>query len=301
MNNSDLATATPSEGAFVTPRAHPRLIPRGRSADEPIQGDASVAYLETVSNDHAEPDREAAKNARRFESWTRAVGDRPDWGLWLLGNSTLRHHRWNRLFEYDPVDLGERSRSDGLSETLKRTCDLVGSLFLLALSLPLFPLLGLAIKLDSPGPVFFRHYRIGRHGERFVLWKFRSMKVDVSQYSNSPRTVTDIRLTRVGRLIRRLSIDELPQLINVVRGEMSLVGPRPEMPFLVDQFHQSDSERLTVRPGITGLWQISPARASQIHENLQYDIHYIRNQNLVLDCAILLRTIAAVIHGVGAV
>lgn len=191
--------------------------------------------------------------------------------------------------------------SNKMSETLKRFCDLAGSLFLLTLALPLFPLLSLAVKLDSPGPVFFRHDRVGRYGKHFVLWKFRSMKVDVSQYSNSPRSAADVRLTRVGRLIRRLSLDELPQLFNVVKGDMSLVGPRPEMPFLVEQFHQACSERLTVRPGITGLWQISPARASQIHENLQYDLHYIRNRNLVLDFVILLRTIAAVIHGVGAV
>jgi lipopolysaccharide/colanic/teichoic acid biosynthesis glycosyltransferase len=98
-----------------------------------------------------------------------------------------------------------------------------------------------------------------------------------------------------------MSIDEIPQLINVLKGEMSLVGPRPEMPFIVARYHALANERLAVRPGITGLWQISPARAFPIHENFQYDLHYIRNQNFVLDCAILARTIAAVIHGVGAV
>jgi lipopolysaccharide/colanic/teichoic acid biosynthesis glycosyltransferase len=93
----------------------------------------------------------------------------------------------------------------------------------------------------------------------------------------------------------------MPQLINVLKGEMSLVGPRPEMPFIVAQYGLAECERLEVRPGITGLWQISPARAFPIHENLQYDMHYIRNQNFVLDCAIILHTLAAVIHGVGAV
>jgi lipopolysaccharide/colanic/teichoic acid biosynthesis glycosyltransferase len=101
--------------------------------------------------------------------------------------------------------------------------------------------------------------------------------------------------------MRRLSIDELPQLINVLKGDMSLVGPRPEMPFIVARYRSVERERLAVRPGITGLWQISPARAFPIHENLQYDLHYIRNQNLLLDCAIILRTVTAVIHGVGAV
>jgi lipopolysaccharide/colanic/teichoic acid biosynthesis glycosyltransferase len=98
-----------------------------------------------------------------------------------------------------------------------------------------------------------------------------------------------------------MSIDEMPQLINVLKGEMSLVGPRPEMPFIVERYGPEAYERLSVKPGITGLWQISPARAHPIHENLQYDLHYIRNQNLLLDCAIIVRTIAAVIHGVGAV
>jgi lipopolysaccharide/colanic/teichoic acid biosynthesis glycosyltransferase len=166
---------------------------------------------------------------------------------------------------------------------------------------PLFVLAAILIKLDSPGPVFFRHRRVGRNGEHFVLWKFRSMRADVSEYEVSPRSAVDDRLTRIGRLIRRLSVDEMPQLINVLKGDMSMVGPRPEMPFIVASYRPADYERLIARPGITGLWQISPARAFPIHENLQYDLHYIRNQNFLLDCAIILRTITAVIHGIGAV
>jgi lipopolysaccharide/colanic/teichoic acid biosynthesis glycosyltransferase len=127
------------------------------------------------------------------------------------------------------------------------------------------------------------------------------MRTDVPAYETSPRSVVDARLTRVGRLIRRLSFDEMPQLINVLKGEMSMVGPRPEMPFIGARYHPIECERLVARPGITGLWQISPARAFPIHENLQYDLHYIRNQNFFLDFAIVLRTIVAVIHGVGAI
>jgi lipopolysaccharide/colanic/teichoic acid biosynthesis glycosyltransferase len=171
----------------------------------------------------------------------------------------------------------------------------------LAILFPLFIVIAAAITVDSPGPIFFRHDRVGKYGKAFVLWKFRSMRTDVPKYEASPRSVVDGRLTRIGRLIRRLSIDELPQLINVLRGEMSLVGPRPEMPFIVAQYHPVECERLNAKPGITGLWQISPARAFPIHENLQYDLHYIRNQNLFLDCAIIVRTITAVIRGVGAV
>ena len=127
------------------------------------------------------------------------------------------------------------------------------------------------------------------------------MRTDVPRYEVSPQSVADGRLTRVGRLVRRLSIDEMPQLINVLKGEMSLVGPLPEMPFIVARYHPIERLRLVARPGITGLWQISPARAFPIHENLQYDLHYLHNQSFLLDCAIILRTVTAVIHGVGAV
>jgi lipopolysaccharide/colanic/teichoic acid biosynthesis glycosyltransferase len=182
----------------------------------------------------------------------------------------------------------------------KRSCDVVGSTILLAALLPLGLMVAISIKFDSPGPVFFRHYRIGKNGKQFILWKFRSMKADVPRYGIHPQSAADMRLTRVGRLIRRLSIDELPQLINVLRGEMSFVGPRPEMPFIVDRYRPIERKRLAVKPGITGLWQISPDRAFPIHENLQYDLYYIRNQNLLLDGAILLRTLAAVVRGTGA-
>jgi lipopolysaccharide/colanic/teichoic acid biosynthesis glycosyltransferase len=182
----------------------------------------------------------------------------------------------------------------------KRSCDVVGSTILLAALLPLGLMVAISIKFDSPGSVFFRHYRIGKNGKQFILWKFRSMKADVPRYGIHPQSAADMRLTRVGRLIRRLSIDELPQLINVLRGEMSFVGPRPEMPFIVDRYRPIERKRLAVKPGITGLWQISPDRAFPIHENLQYDLYYIRNQNLLLDGAILLRTLAAVVRGTGA-
>ena len=187
------------------------------------------------------------------------------------------------------------------SYSLKRVCDVFVALFILIVLSPLLAVIAMLIKFDSPGPIFFRHYRVGKKGELFLLWKFRSMITETSEYAVSPRSKVDARMTRVGRMLRRLSIDEIPQLINVLRGEMSLVGPRPEMPFIVAQYHQNAYERFSVLPGITGLWQISPARAYPIHENLQYDLHYVRNQNFWLDCVIIFRTIAAIIYGVGAV
>jgi lipopolysaccharide/colanic/teichoic acid biosynthesis glycosyltransferase len=184
---------------------------------------------------------------------------------------------------------------------VKRSCDVIGSTILLVALLPLGLIVAMSIKFDSLGPVFFRHFRIGKNGKQFVLWKFRSMKADAPRYGIHPQSAADMRLTRVGRLIRRLSIDELPQLINVLRGEMSFVGPRPEMPFIVDRYRSIERQRLAVKPGITGLWQISPDRAFPIHENLQYDLYYIKNQNLLLDGAILLRTLVAIVRGTGAV
>jgi lipopolysaccharide/colanic/teichoic acid biosynthesis glycosyltransferase len=165
---------------------------------------------------------------------------------------------------------------------------------------PLFIFVAALIKIDSEGPALFRQKRIGKDGEPFDIWKFRSMTVNANPYERSPVGDCDPRLTRIGRILRRLSIDELPQLVNVMKGEMSLVGPRPEMPFIVEKYGPLERQRLCVRPGITGLWQISPARAMPIHENLNYDFSYIENQSITLDCAILLRTITAVIRGIGA-
>jgi lipopolysaccharide/colanic/teichoic acid biosynthesis glycosyltransferase len=165
---------------------------------------------------------------------------------------------------------------------------------------PLFVFVAALIKVDSAGPALFRQKRIGKDGEPFDIWKFRSMRAEANPYERSPVGDCDPRLTRIGRILRRLSIDELPQLVNVMKGEMSLVGPRPEMPFIVEKYGPLERQRLCVRPGITGLWQISPARAMPIHENLNYDFSYIENQSITLDCAILLRTITAVIRGIGA-
>lgn len=225
-----------------------------------------------------------------------------DLGLWLLFNFATRHDEWEHLRKVSQGAVKIHQFGAKCSPNIiKRVCDILGSVLLLTVLLPLFALIAIAIKLDSSGPVFFRHHRVGKNGKHFLLWKFRSMKMNVSKYQVSPRSAVDARLTRVGRLIRRMSLDEIPQFINVLRGEMSIVGPRPEMPFIVARYHPIERERLAVTPGITGLWQISPARAFPIHENLQYDLHYIRNQNFVLDCAIILRTITAVLHGIGAV
>lgn len=221
-----------------------------------------------------------------------------DRGFWLLQGAFTRQQGWSSLEVRSmavPVSFQPRY------VLIKRIGDVAVSLILLGLLSPLFLLISILIRLESPGPVFFCQRRIGKDGVDFLLWKFRSMDVNAPKYAPSPTSNLDRRLTGIGRLIRRVSLDELPQLWNVLRGEMSLVGPRPEMPFLVDSYTPFERLRLAVKPGITGLWQISPARAFPIHENLQYDLHYIQHQNLFLDLSILLRTAAAVIRGVGAV
>jgi lipopolysaccharide/colanic/teichoic acid biosynthesis glycosyltransferase len=187
-----------------------------------------------------------------------------------------------------------------LTWIVKRSVDILISAFILVLLVPLFLVVSIFIIADSGLPVFFRHDRAGTDGHLFAMWKFRSMHVDAPRYQSSPLSDSDPRLTRIGRVLRRFSIDELPQLINVFRGEMSLVGPRPEMPFIVQQYSANERRRLTAQPGITGLWQISPARAFPIHEHVEYDLYYISHQNMFLDIAIMVRTVTAVFRGIGA-
>src|SRR5262249_33867091 len=142
----------------------------------------------------------------------------------------------------------------------KRAFDLVASLFVLLLALPAFVLAGILIKRESPGPVFFRQERVGRDGRTFRMIKFRTMHHHLSGDAPTPRSSDDPRITRIGRWLRRFSLDELPQFLNVLAGDMSVVGPRPEMHFIVERYGPLELERLRVKPGVTGLWQISYAR-----------------------------------------
>lgn len=186
------------------------------------------------------------------------------------------------------------SRHDSIT---KRAADLVLSSLLLVLLAPLFLLIALLIWVDSPGPALFVQKRVGRNGELFNIYKFRSMHTNVPPYELSPRQSCDPRITRVGRFLRRNSLDELPQLLNVFLGDMSLVGPRPEMPFIVESYNSQQRQRLQVTPGITGLWQLSAARAFSIHENVHYDLYYIRNRSLSMDIAILIHTLLFAMRG----
>ncbi|MBZ5548469.1 MAG: sugar transferase [Acidobacteriia bacterium] len=183
-------------------------------------------------------------------------------------------------------------------EWAKRICDFGGAAILLTLGSPLFLLLAILIKLDSKGPALFRQERVGLNGRRFRMFKFRTMYTDTPSYAFSPKKSDDIRITRVGRFLRRTSLDELPQLLNVLVGDMSLVGPRPEMPFIVETYAERHFQRLQVEPGITGLWQLSGDRSYLIHENIEYDLYYIQHRNFFMDLAILLHTTIFAMRGV---
>jgi exopolysaccharide biosynthesis polyprenyl glycosylphosphotransferase len=207
---------------------------------------------------------------------------------------------WTEYADVDGILLSVfgRPANEWQYEIAKRPFDLAASLFLFLLLAPVWVLVALCILIDSPGPILFRQQRVGKDGELFTLYKFRTMRVDAPKYEISPTQSRDPRITAVGRFLRRTSLDELAQLINVVKGDMSLVGPRPEMPFIVEQYSPAHRQRLRVKPGITGLWQLSADRAFQIHENIQYDLYYIRHRSFFMDFAILLHTVIFAMHGV---
>ena len=193
--------------------------------------------------------------------------------------------------------------SGGLSapqRSIKRCIDITFASTMLLLSLPFLPIICLGIKLSSPGPVLFNHKRIGRDGQPFTMFKFRTMHVAVDEYAEAPIQSDDPRIIPIGRFLRRTSLDELPQLWNVLRGQMSMVGPRPEMPFIVEDYEPWQRRRLAVTPGITGLWQILGRKDLPLHANLEYDFYYIQNRSVLFDLVILLKTIPVVIFGKGA-
>jgi len=193
----------------------------------------------------------------------------------------------------------------------KRIIDIIGSILLLVLSVPLMLIAAVAIRINSPGPAIFRHRRVGRNGREFHVYKFRSMiegaeelqeDLEILNEADGPlfKIRDDPRVTRVGRFLRRTSIDELPQLFNVLRGEMSLVGPRPGTPAEVAKYELWQRERLTTWPGLSGLWQVSGRSNVPFDEMCQLDIYYIENWSLGLDLRIMLQTIPYVIFRKGA-
>lgn len=195
-------------------------------------------------------------------------------------------------------------------ESLKRALDITLVTLSLPMVLPLVGLLVLLVKIDNPGPAFYRQQRTGKGGKRFALFKMRTMVANADQLKQKLahlntqsypdfKIVNDPRITRIGRILRRTSLDELPQLFNVLKGEMSLVGPRPTS-FRADSYQLWQTARLAVTPGLTGLWQISGRAEVDFDQRLRLDIFYIQNRCLMLDLEILVRTVFAVTKGRGA-
>jgi len=199
-----------------------------------------------------------------------------------------------------PLISMRNPKIDPIYAFAKRFFDIILSLISLVVLSPFILIISLIIKKDSPGPVIFHQVRCGRNGKKFEFYKFRTMWADSKPYDWTPTNLDDKRITKFGKFLRRTSLDELPQLWNVLRGDMSLVGPRPEMPFIVDTYNEIQRDRLAVKPGITGLWQVSADRGTQIHDNVEYDLYYIENCGLLLDFVIIIRTLYFAVRGIGA-
>ena len=215
------------------------------------------------------------------------------------------------LFHGIPLLTFSVTPTQQLQLLLKKGIDFFGSIILLLLLLPSFIVIPLLIKFTSPGPILYRQIRCGLNGRRFTMYKFRSMevnadkKLEMLQISNEMsgpvfKISKDPRVTRLGYFLRRFSLDELPQLINVIKGEMSLVGPRPPLPKETVQYNGWQRRRLSVKPGLTCLWQVSGRNTLDFSQWMVLDLHYIDHWSLWLDLQILLRTIPAVIMGRGA-
>lgn len=215
------------------------------------------------------------------------------------------HHFFTQRIKIEALDsiplISTHShKSPFLYALFKRLLDIVvAAIVLLLASLPMF-FIGFLIRRESPGSALFTQVRVGLDGRTFRMVKFRTMYTQMCGDAESPSSSSDPRITRLGRILRRTSLDELPQFLNVLRGDMSLVGPRPEMPFIVDSYSEIDRVRLMVKPGITGLWQVSADREAPIHLNVDYDLYYVENRSALMDTVIMVMTLFAVFRGRGA-
>jgi exopolysaccharide biosynthesis polyprenyl glycosylphosphotransferase len=282
------------------------------AARVPVLG--AVADIPQVVMDHAidsvvvEPGQVAGDSLRRL-SW--AMGRTP---AELVVSPGLVEVLQPRLRMRPTVGLSllhVETENPRLRLLLKGLLDRVGALLLLVAVSPVLLASALAVRIDSGGPVFFRQVRVGEGGREFRLWKLRSMFVDAEQRRAALLHITDRdgpmfkmhrdpRITKVGAFLRRYSIDELPQLLNVAAGEMSLVGPRPPLPVEVQTYVDAVARRLLVRPGMTGLWQVSGRADLPWEESVQLDLRYVDNWSFSMDAQILWKTLRAVLGGKGA-
>jgi len=210
-----------------------------------------------------------------------------------------------------PITALHRSQSRTFSVFFKRVFDIVFSLSMLVAITPLMLIIALAVRLDSPGPIFYVSERVGRRGHSFFCFKFRTMVKDAETRKRELAALNerdgilfkvsnDPRVTRVGRILRKYSLDELPQFFNVLLGEMSVVGPRPPIASEVEKYELEHFRRLEVTPGLTGLWQVHARQDSSFAKYIELDTAYVENWSFWLDVKILLRTANVVVRGTGA-
>lgn len=226
--------------------------------------------------------------------WIRRCG--LEWSSRLLqepGRLWRRYLIGNAMFIF--LVLREFLKNTGRSKIysiIKRFMDICAGMIVLIISLPFLIIASVLIKLESAGPAIFTQKRVGMNGKEFFMYKFRTMVKDAPPYEFKMKR-NDPRITkRMGRFLRDTGLDELPQVWNVLKGEMSLVGPRPEMPFIAYKYTEKERERLMVKPGITGLWQISGKTEEPITSHLEYDLDYIKKRSLILDFMIILKTLS---------
>jgi exopolysaccharide biosynthesis polyprenyl glycosylphosphotransferase len=248
---------------------------------------------------------------RRWGAWLQ------DCGTELLVSSGLRDVSPGRL---DLASLGgvgllrvRPAAISGPTHLIKGLADRAAAALLLVLFAPLLLLLAFMVRRDSPGPAVYRQTRVGRHGRHFTVYKLRTMRADADRVVEELaddnesdkdgvlfKIRRDPRITRLGHVLRKYSLDELPQLINVVRGDMSLIGPRPALPSEVRDYHSDLTRRLVVKPGLTGLWQVSGRSDLSWEETVRLDLQYVDNWSWELDLRIALRTFGAVVGHKGA-
>jgi exopolysaccharide biosynthesis polyprenyl glycosylphosphotransferase len=288
-------------------------VDNGSDLDEPISLVGPIASLDRLVQQYGVDEIIVALPPARREQLGRIISKgfgRPvqvkfaaaDLGAMLPERLELTRHGGRSYIGFAPV---------APVSWLKRASDLILGVTALTGLAPVMIAIAIAIKLDSPGPVFYAQERVGKDGTRFKMLKFRSMRPDADRILAELRAKNEVtgalfkmkndpRITRIGRFLRRSSLDELPQVFNVLRGQMSLVGPRPSLPSEVATYEDWQLGRLRAIPGMTGLWQVSGRSDVPFHDMVRLDLHYIRNWSLWLDLEIILRTVPAVIGNRGA-
>ena len=210
------------------------------------------------------------------------------------------------------MSMGERNKNRRFYHLVKRMIDIVLSLFGLVLISPFVVIIAILIKIDSKGPVFFKHHRIGKNGKPFSMYKFRTMKdgaeamindftpEQLEEWNENFKLKDDPRITRIGKFLRKTSLDELPQLINILRGDMSIVGPRPVIEVELEEYGNDKDEFLSIRPGLTGWWASNGRSEISYPERCSYELYYVRNESFWLDVKVMFLSVFAVFLHKGA-